>query len=265
MDSTQYQQFQQLIRRSDEEFDNLTRQVKCPACGKLTLAHFGRGLCLSCNEPLPKKLLEEIGFDFSKLQKTPTPEINMDTTQDNSTNWADRTTPTNRISNSLTPTSARHIPTENPNSPPTSNPDVTMISPSSQIQKTPKTTFTAWKGCPAIPRAQTQPAKYPRRSYAEVINKSNSQNINPTLPRSQEVTSQRPNNRRPQPPQPTLIDELNDIKELKNHLNDLKEIKELLIEFPNILNAIRLSKKAKSKQEKLLIFIDALIAEEPTP
>ncbi|XP_055932741.1 uncharacterized protein LOC129962771 [Argiope bruennichi] len=38
----------------------------------------------------------------------------------------------------------------------------------------------AWKGCPAIPRAQTQTANYPRRSYAEVINKSNSQIINPT-------------------------------------------------------------------------------------
>ncbi|KAF8792090.1 hypothetical protein HNY73_003736 [Argiope bruennichi] len=255
---------------------------------------------------------------------------------DTQDNWANRSTPTTQISKSLAPTSTSHIPTENPISPQTPNPDVSMISPSSQIQKIPQNDFqivspkkaakkprteenfkittensyshlqeesdrppksiapislvikenynlilqeimrrypetenhfqrAAWKGCPAIPRAQTQSTSYPRRSYAEATNKNNSQNINPTLPRSQEVTHHRPINRKPQPPQPTLIDELNDIKELKNHLNDLKEIKELLIEFPNILNAIRLSKKAKSKQEKLLIFIDALIAEEPTP
>ncbi|KAF8788175.1 hypothetical protein HNY73_009706 [Argiope bruennichi] len=117
--------------------EHLLIRVNCPACGKLIAINFSYGYCYDCKKPFPKKLLEEVGFDFTRLQEPPTPEINMDT-QDN---WADRSTPTTQISKSLTPTSTRHIPTGNPTSPQTSNPDVTMISPSSQIQKTPQNDF----------------------------------------------------------------------------------------------------------------------------
>ncbi|KAF8781644.1 hypothetical protein HNY73_012021 [Argiope bruennichi] len=88
------------------------------------------------------------------------------------------------------------------------------------------------------PKLQTTPEDHMLKLSIKVIAKAS------ILP-SQEVTSQSSNPRRPQPPQATLIGELEDLKDLKNHLNDLKEIRELLIEFPNILKAIRLSKKAK--------------------
>ncbi|KAF8786740.1 hypothetical protein HNY73_008419 [Argiope bruennichi] len=76
-------------------------QVNCPACGKLIPVHFSRGM-LSLQATISKeKLLEEVGFDFTRLQETPKPETNMDT-QDN---WANRSTPTTQFSKSLAPTS----------------------------------------------------------------------------------------------------------------------------------------------------------------
>ncbi|GBN55004.1 hypothetical protein AVEN_205848-1 [Araneus ventricosus] len=52
-----------------------------------------------------------------------------------------------------------------------------------------------------------------------------------------------------------------DIAELKESLQALKEVQTLIQEFPTILEAAKLCRKAKTKQERILIVLNALVKE----
>ncbi|GBN47370.1 hypothetical protein AVEN_245671-1 [Araneus ventricosus] len=52
-----------------------------------------------------------------------------------------------------------------------------------------------------------------------------------------------------------------DISELKESLQPLREVQTLIQEFPTLLEAAKLCRKAKTKQEKILIVLNALVQE----
>ncbi|GBM56175.1 hypothetical protein AVEN_226078-1 [Araneus ventricosus] len=56
-------------------------------------------------------------------------------------------------------------------------------------------------------------------------------------------------------------DEVADLADLKDSLQALKEVKILLQEFPTPLEAARRSRQAKTKQEKALIVLSALMGD----
>ncbi|GBM03817.1 hypothetical protein AVEN_231293-1 [Araneus ventricosus] len=52
-----------------------------------------------------------------------------------------------------------------------------------------------------------------------------------------------------------------DIAELKESLQALREVQTLIQEFPTLLEEAKLCRKAKTKQEKILIVLNALVKE----
>ncbi|KAF8795256.1 Elongation of very long chain fatty acids like protein [Argiope bruennichi] len=116
-----------------------------------------------------------------------------------------------------------------------------------------------WKGCPAYPSTTTEP----RRSYADTLRKRDPRN-NPEITQipTQAALQQRPRNQR-KPPEPnptsaahTTIPEVSDIY---NIIEAFKEIKKLTEEFPGLLTVATKLKESKSKEERKLILLNALL------
>ncbi|GBN39254.1 hypothetical protein AVEN_260098-1 [Araneus ventricosus] len=99
----------------------------------------------------------------------------------------------------------------------------------------------AWKGCKAFPVIAKPASKRTFRSYADIA------------AGKREKTPGRTAEERPSTSQ--------DIPDLKESLQAIKELKSILEEFPTLLEAMRLCKKAKTKQEKILIILNALVSD----
>ncbi|GBN23210.1 hypothetical protein AVEN_88764-1, partial [Araneus ventricosus] len=100
----------------------------------------------------------------------------------------------------------------------------------------------AWKGCKALPVLTKTAERRPRRSYAQA------------------VAAQRKNEERTKgKTKETETSEDMDIADLKESLQTLREVQTFIQEFPTLLKAARLCRKAKTKQEKILIVLNALI------
>ncbi|GBM16008.1 hypothetical protein AVEN_108600-1 [Araneus ventricosus] len=97
-----------------------------------------------------------------------------------------------------------------------------------------------WKGCKALPLIQKTPARQERKSYAQAVAKTY-KNDGKIDEKATEATEE--------------------LTDLKASINALKEEKTLIQEFPTLLEAARLCRKAKSKNEKVLIVLNALLGE----
>ncbi|GBO33729.1 hypothetical protein AVEN_258235-1 [Araneus ventricosus] len=102
----------------------------------------------------------------------------------------------------------------------------------------------AWKGCKAFPVIAKPSSKRTNRSYADIAAGKREK---------MEKTPGRTAEERPSTSQ--------DLPDIKESLQAIKDLKSILGEFPTLLEAIRLCKKAKTKQEKILIILNALVSD----
>ncbi|GBO35437.1 hypothetical protein AVEN_19820-1, partial [Araneus ventricosus] len=100
----------------------------------------------------------------------------------------------------------------------------------------------AWKGCKAFPVIAKPALKRSNRSYADIA-AGKREKTEKTTGRTAEE-------------HPSISQDIPDIKE---SLQAIKDLKSILGEFPTLLEAIKLCKKPKTKQEKILIILNALI------
>ncbi|GBM76046.1 Nucleic-acid-binding protein from transposon X-element [Araneus ventricosus] len=100
----------------------------------------------------------------------------------------------------------------------------------------------AWRGCKALPVLRKPSIRIPGKSFAEAASQGLRKDP-PSATHGKTGTSQEP------------LPEISDIKET---LLALKELKEFLQEFPTLLEAAKKCKAARSREEKLLIVLNAL-------
>ncbi|GBN39016.1 hypothetical protein AVEN_58535-1 [Araneus ventricosus] len=99
----------------------------------------------------------------------------------------------------------------------------------------------AWKGCKALPTIKKPSARQAGKTYAQAA----------TDKRKKKKTEEKSTEKN--------TDVADDLKELKESFQALKEMKTLLLEFPTLLEAARLCRKARTRQEKVLIVLNALM------
>ncbi|GBN61898.1 hypothetical protein AVEN_220457-1 [Araneus ventricosus] len=98
----------------------------------------------------------------------------------------------------------------------------------------------AWKGCKALPLIQKTSIRKPCKTCA-ASSKSRKEE-EPEIINAEKTT-----------------DMATEVSDLKDSLEALKEVKTLLQEFPTLLEAVRQCRHAKSRQEKVLIVLNALV------
>ncbi|GBM42216.1 hypothetical protein AVEN_234952-1 [Araneus ventricosus] len=96
----------------------------------------------------------------------------------------------------------------------------------------PAISLAAWKGCKSLPLIQKTSARQERKSYAQAATKT-FKNDGKIEEKATEATE--------------------DITDLKASINALKEVKTVIQEFPTLLEAAPLCRKAKSENEKPLL------------
>ncbi|GBO40166.1 hypothetical protein AVEN_165096-1 [Araneus ventricosus] len=100
----------------------------------------------------------------------------------------------------------------------------------------------AWRGCKALPVIRKTALRIPGKSFAQVTSQNIRKEPPPTTHKEAEAI---------QDPLPAITD-------VKETLQALKELKEFLQEFPTLLEAAKKCKAARSREEKLLIVLEAL-------
>ncbi|GBM49858.1 hypothetical protein AVEN_191256-1 [Araneus ventricosus] len=97
----------------------------------------------------------------------------------------------------------------------------------------------AWKGCKSYPIIKKPSYRQNGKSYAQAA----SEKVElPTKKKTEEKS-----------------DDPFDLEDIKDSMKAIKEVKMLLDEFPTLLEAARLSKTAKTRTEKVLIVLNALV------
>ncbi|GBM92786.1 Nucleic-acid-binding protein from transposon X-element [Araneus ventricosus] len=99
----------------------------------------------------------------------------------------------------------------------------------------------AWRGCKALPVISKTSQRIPGKSFAQAASQSIRKDPPPTHKESE-----------------TVQDPLHAISDIRETLQALKEIKEFLEEFPTLLEAAKKCKAARTREEKLLIVLEAL-------
>ncbi|GBM41637.1 hypothetical protein AVEN_198386-1 [Araneus ventricosus] len=102
----------------------------------------------------------------------------------------------------------------------------------------------AWKGCKALPVITKPAVRQNRKSYAQAATVQKKTFPNPEGKIEEVETEQ-----------------TTDLTDLNESLQALRELKTLIQEFPTLLEAARLCRKAKNKQEKILIVLNALVSD----
>ncbi|GBN82462.1 hypothetical protein AVEN_126817-1 [Araneus ventricosus] len=100
----------------------------------------------------------------------------------------------------------------------------------------------AWKGYKAFPLNQKTAIRKPGKSYAQAAENKNRNEDKPEMKKAEKTPDAAP-----------------DISELKDSLDTLKELQNLLKEFPTLLEVARQCRHAISRQEKVLIVLNALV------
>ncbi|GBO19934.1 hypothetical protein AVEN_113864-1 [Araneus ventricosus] len=98
----------------------------------------------------------------------------------------------------------------------------------------------AWKGCKALPLIQKSSVRQERKTYAQ-------------------ATADKKKNEEKTEDKTTVAADL--ITDLKEPINAIREVKTLIQEFPTLLEAARLCREAKTKNEKVLIVLNGLLGE----
>ncbi|GBO22800.1 Nucleic-acid-binding protein from transposon X-element [Araneus ventricosus] len=100
----------------------------------------------------------------------------------------------------------------------------------------------AWRGCKALPVIRKTSLRQPGKSFAQATSQGLRKD-SPSTTHEKTGSSQEP---------------LPAISDIKETLQALKELKEFLQEFPTLLEAAKKCKTARSREEKLLIVLEAL-------
>ncbi|GBO15613.1 hypothetical protein AVEN_28287-1 [Araneus ventricosus] len=99
--------------------------------------------------------------------------------------------------------------------------------------------LSAWKGCKALPVIKKPSIRQPGKSYSADTKRKEEK----TVEKNMETTS----------------DEVMHLTDLEDSLQAPREVKILLQEFPTLLEATRRCRQGKTKQEKALIVLSALM------
>ncbi|GBN57703.1 hypothetical protein AVEN_232435-1 [Araneus ventricosus] len=100
----------------------------------------------------------------------------------------------------------------------------------------------AWRGCKALPVIRKTSLRIPGKSFAQVT----SQNIRKESPPTTHKEAE------------TIQDTLPAITDVRETLQALKELKDFLREFPTLIKAAKKCKTARTREEKMLIVLEAL-------
>ncbi|GBM25295.1 hypothetical protein AVEN_172099-1 [Araneus ventricosus] len=102
----------------------------------------------------------------------------------------------------------------------------------------------AWKGCKALPIIKKPAVRQKKKTCAQAAT-------------AQKKTTPIPEGKS----KGVEAEQTTDLSDLKESLQTLREIKTLIQEFPTLLEAVSLCRKAKNKQEKILIVLNALVSD----
>ncbi|GBM12567.1 hypothetical protein AVEN_188725-1 [Araneus ventricosus] len=102
----------------------------------------------------------------------------------------------------------------------------------------------AWKGCKALPVITKPAVRHNRKSYVQAATVQKKTFPNPEG-KIEEVDTE----------------QATDLTDFKESLQALRELKTLIQEFPTLLEAERLCRKTKNKQEKILVVLNALVSD----